>query len=62
MREGGVFMEFLPYYLIIGFIIFIVLGVISYGEWRTACWLALIWPLWVGYLLISLFWGIGKDL
>lgn len=54
-------MEFLPYYFGIGLLIFLILGAIS-GEWWTAFWLAAIWPLWVGYLLISLFWGIGEKL
>ena len=59
--EGGLAMELLPYYLGIGLIIFIVLGLIS-GKWSTALWLAAIWPLWVGFLLISLFWGAGEKL
>ncbi|MBR6361367.1 MAG: hypothetical protein IKS04_06180 [Clostridia bacterium] len=52
-------LEFLPWYLGIGFIILIICGVISQGNWRDSAWVAVLWPLWVGFLLLVLFYG--KD-
>ncbi|MBR3620038.1 MAG: hypothetical protein IKN56_00910 [Clostridia bacterium] len=52
-------LEFLPWYLGIGFIILIICGVVSQGNWRDSAWVAVLWPLWVGFLLLVLFYG--KD-
>ena len=52
-------MEFLPYYFMFGAIIFVFYGIKTH-EWGTAFVVALLWPLWVGYLVISLLWGIGS--
>lgn len=53
-------MEFFKYYVAFGLIIFLVYGVKS-GQWNKAVWVSLLWPLWVGYILISLLWGVGAK-
>ena len=58
-KGGSDMLEFLPWYLGIGFIILIICGVISQGNWRDSAWVAVLWPLWVGFLLLVLFYG--KD-
>ena len=54
-------MEFIPYYFMFGSIIFLFYGVKS-QNWGTALFVALLWPFWVMYLLVSLIWGIGSFL
>ncbi len=54
-------MAFLPYYFMVGAIIFLVYGIKS-QKWGTALLLALLWPLGALYLLVSLIWGIGSLL
>lgn len=60
-RIGGNAMEGFLCYLGIAAIIFVFFGVKT-GDWGRALLYALLWPLWVGYLIISLFWGIGSKL
>lgn len=49
----------MEYYLSFGLVVFLFLGFKS-GKWGAALLYALLWPLWVGYILISLIWGIGS--
>lgn len=56
----GVMWQFWVTYVVVGLIILLVLGLYS-DEWKDAAWVAVTWPLIVGYLIITLFWGIGSD-
>ncbi len=52
--------QFWVTYVVVGLIILLLLGLYS-DEWKDAAWVAVTWPLIVGYLIITLFWGIGSD-
>ena len=54
-------LQALLYYVLIGFVIFCWYA----GKTKNvgnALIASIFWPVWVGYILISLFWGIGSKL